>query len=76
MYFKRMQKKLHLLKKIINASNILKENLIKLSIEKKSKIFNDKIENVLNKKIKEKFNIFFLDPPFADKNFLKNLEFD
>ena len=43
----------------INASNILKQNLISLSVENKSKIFNNKIENVLTKDFKEKFDIFF-----------------
>ena len=32
----------------------------------KSKIINDKIENILNKENKEKFDIF-LDPPFLDE---------
>ena len=45
-----------------------------MSIENKSKIYNNKIENVLKNGIKEKFDIFFLDPPFADRNFLKNLK--
>ncbi len=39
----------------------------------KSKIFTDKIENVLSR-LEEKFNIFFLDPPFADENYFLNLE--
>ena len=61
------------IEKDINASNILKENLKKLSILQKSKIFTDKIENVLNR-LEEKFNIFFLDPPFADENYFLNLK--
>lgn len=56
------------------AINILKENLIKLSIIGKSKIYINKIENILSKEIKEKFNIIFLDPPFADYSFFHNLE--
>ena len=58
----------------INAGNILKDNLIKLSIIKKSQIHLDKIELFLAKDINEKFHIFFFDPPFADSNFLQNLE--
>ena len=42
-----------------NAINILKENLNKLSIFEKVKIYNSKIENFLLKNIKEKFDIFF-----------------
>ena len=69
----RNAKKVTFIEKDINASNILKENLIKLSIFQKSKIFTDKIENVLSR-LEEKFNIFFLDPPFADENYFLNLE--
>ncbi len=58
----------------LSASKILKQNLINLSIIEKSKIFNDKIENVLNQKVLEQFNIFFFDPPFKDLDFLKNLK--
>jgi len=56
------------------ATKILKDNLIKLSIINKTLIFNNMIEDFLYKKIGEKFDIFFLDPPFADSKFLKNLE--
>ncbi len=57
-----------------NATNLLKENLIKLSVINKTKIFVNKIENFLNKVVKEKFHIFFLDPPFADFHFIQNLK--
>ena len=69
----RNAKRVTFIEKDINASNILKENLKKLSIFHKSKIFTDKIENVLSR-LEEKFNIFFLDPPFADENYFLNLE--
>jgi len=55
------------------ASMTLKENLLSLSIIDKTKIFSDKIEDVLRKKFVKKFNIFFLDPPFQDHKFLENL---
>ena len=29
----------------------------------------------MKKSIKEKYNIFFFDPPFLDKTFVKNLNF-
>ena len=58
----------------INAGNILKDNLINLSIIKKSQIHLNKIELFLAKDINEKFHILFFDPPFADINFLQNLE--
>jgi len=69
----RNAKRVTFIEKDINASNILKENLKKLSIFQKSKIFTDKIENVLSR-LEEKFNIFFFDPPFADENYFLNLE--
>ena len=69
----RNAKRVTFIEKDINASNILKENLKKLSIFQKSKIFTDKIENVLSR-LEEKFNIFFLDPPFADENYFFNLK--
>jgi len=51
----------------------LKKNLLNLSIIEKAKIFDEKIERVLKKKFVQKFNIFFLDPPFQDYEFIKNL---
>jgi 16S rRNA (guanine966-N2)-methyltransferase len=66
--------KVTFIEKDYNASNILKDNLTKLSVIKKSKIFNDKIENILIKGIKEKFHIIFLDPPYADNSFCNNLK--
>jgi len=56
-----------------NASNILKENLIQLSVINQGRVINNKIENYLYKESKEKFDIFFFDPPFSDKEFIKNL---
>lgn len=56
-----------------NATIVLKENLINLSIFNKSIIHNKKIENVLPD-LNEKFNIFFFDPPFKDNSYLQNIE--
>ena len=67
-------KKVVFVEQNLDASSILKNNLIKLSIIDKSKIFTGKIENFFFEKIKEKFNIFFLDPPFIDLNYLNNLK--
>jgi len=66
--------KVTFVEKDANAVNILKKNLDQLSIINKIKIFNNKIEDILKNNIKEKFNIFFLDPPFADNNYILNLE--
>ena len=67
-------KKVTFIEKDRTAIKILNENLKKLSIANKSKIFNDNIENVLLNNLNEKFNIFFFDPPFNDKYYVKNLE--
>ncbi len=58
-----------------DAFDILKKNLINLSVLKKTKLFNNFAEDILAKLEKIKYNIFFLDPPFKDKSFYKNLDF-
>ena len=65
----REAKKVTFIEQDKNAFNILKENLIKLSVNNQAKIINNKIENILEKNIKDKFDIFFLDPPFANNEF-------
>ena len=57
-----------------NAVNVLSKNLNKLSVIDKANIFNQEVEKFLKNNLKQKFNIFFLDPPFSDKSFIKNLE--
>ena len=54
--------------------NILKKNLIKLSILDKANVVSNEIENIKYWNEKEKYNIFFFDPPFQDKNFLEILK--
>ena len=67
-------KKVTFIEQDVDASNVLKNNIMNLSITNKTKICTNKIENFLTGNIKEKFNCFFLDPPFSDLNFLKNLK--
>ena len=67
-------KKATFVEKDVVATNILKENLINLKSTNNSVIFNNKIENTLLNDINEEFNIFFLDPPFKDYEYLKILE--
>lgn len=57
-----------------NAVKLLKENLINLSIISRSKIYDSEINEILTKKLKEKFQIFFLDPPFKNFDYFQNLE--
>ena len=54
------------------ASTILKENLLKLSIGKQAEIIKNRIENI--KSWKKRYNIIFLDPPFKDLQFIDNLK--
>ena len=56
------------------ASNILKNNLTKLLITNHAVVIKNKIEEFICTNIKDKFNIFFLDPPFLDKEFIQNLK--
>ena len=67
-------KKITFIEQDKKAVSLLKTNLAKFSITNKSKIYANKIESVLNMSIFEKFQIFFLDPPFENLNFLYNLE--
>lgn len=60
--------------KDVSAIKILKENLNKLSILEKAKLFNYDVRYFLNKNNKKKFHIFFFDPPFIDKEFINNLD--
>ena len=55
-----------------NVAQILKKNLLTLSINDKAKIINGKVIDFLNEKQPEKFDIFFLDPPFSDDIFIIN----
>ena len=56
------------------ALKILKNNLEVLSISTKSQILNYKVEDALSLTFNKKFNIFFLDPPFKDLDYSKNLD--
>ncbi len=67
-------KKVTFIERDINALRILKENLTKLSILKKTTVYNNNIENILAENKSEKFNIFFVDPPFKDFGFIDNIK--
>lgn len=57
-----------------SAFQILNKNLEKLSISHKSLAINNNIEKILDKNLKDRFNILFFDPPFADNSFIENLK--
>ena len=52
-------KKVAFIEQDMIAANTLKKNLVELSIENKSIIYRNKIEDVLQKDLKEKYHIFF-----------------
>jgi len=56
-----------------DITKILSKNLFNLSLENKATIFNEEITLFLKKKTMNKFDIFFLDPPFANKFYLDDL---
>jgi len=56
-----------------NIVDILNNNLLKLVLTKKTKVICSKISDFLNEDCNEKFDIFFLDPPFKDYEFLNVL---
>mgnify|MGYP001193669516 CR=1 FL=1 len=50
---------------------ILKKNIEKLNLTKKAELLNIDIKSYINKKVKEKFSIVFLDPPYKDHSFVE-----
>ena len=66
-------KKVTFIERDKDAANILKENLISFNVANKANIINNNVENILKKNKSEKFDIFFFDPPFADKEFAQIL---
>ena len=55
------------------ALNILKKNIKKLDIENKTEIFEGNVSSYIEH-TKKKFNIIFLDPPFAENFFINDLK--
>ena len=53
---------------------ILNKNLLNLSIQNKAIVVKDKILDFLNKKNNNKFEIIFLDPPFAENSYIEELK--
>ena len=57
-----------------NVAEILSKNLLNLSIIHKAKVITKKVIDFLNEKQSKKFDIFFLDPPFSDNDFMEELK--
>ena len=58
-----------------NSAKILEHNLTNLSIIDYANLFNNSVEKILKENTKQKFDIFFLDPPFLDQSFTMNLKY-
>ena len=56
------------------VAETLKKNLQNLKLLEKSSVIVDDINSFLKSKQSKKFNIIFLDPPFADKTFIDQLK--
>ena len=56
-----------------SAIKVLNENLQNLSLKNKAFVFHNEIKNILKIKNIEKYDIFFLDPPFADNSFINEI---
>ena len=67
-------KKVTFIEKDNQAIKILNKNLASFSIVEKALMINDKNENYLNINKKDKFDIIFLDPPFADNKFINEIK--
>lgn len=67
-------KKITFVEKDLETSKILEKNLERLSLEKQTIVFNNEILDFLKMKKLEKFEIIFLDPPFADNSYIHYLE--
>ena len=62
-------KKVTFIEKDENTLKILETNIINLSLSSKVELIKSDIHYSLQNKKLEKYDLFFLDPPFADTNF-------
>ena len=67
-------KKVTFVEKDNNALKALKKNLSEIRISDEAILIKDSVENYLSRNKNEKFNIFFLDPPFSEKKFKASLK--
>ena len=67
-------KKVTFVEEDYEANKKLTQNLKDLHILTNAKVINNKIENIYNLIKKERYDIFFLDPPFKNNNFIESLK--
>lgn len=70
----RGSKKITFVEKDFEVVKVLNENLMNLSIHDQALIVTDTISNFLERDQNDKFQIIFLDPPFAENNYIQDLE--
>lgn len=70
----RGSEKVSFVEKNSDTYRILNDNLGKFSVFNKAEIYNQDIDNFIKMHLKQKYNIFFFDPPFADNNFINYLK--
>jgi len=56
------------------AINILRKNISNLSVQSNVELFSAEIDNVLEGEKIDKFDILFMDPPFADKSYIETIK--
>ena len=67
-------KKVTFIEKDSTALELLEKNIENLSVKEKTRVIKaDVFDSIRNEKL-EKYDFFFLDPPFKDKNFYKLIE--
>ncbi len=66
-------KKVTFIERDKDAIKILKKNINNLSVQKNVELFSAEIDNVLESKKVDKFDILFMDPPFTDKSFIETI---
>ena len=69
----RQSKEITFVEKDDKAIKVLRENLSNLMILNKAHIIIDSVKNYLKKDLKKKFDIIFFDPPFANNQYLDEL---
>ena len=69
----RQSKEITFVEKDDKAIKVLRENLSNLMILNKAYIIIDSVKNYLKKDTKKKFDIIFFDPPFANNQYLDEL---
>lgn len=66
-------KKITFVEKDKKAYEIINKNLINLSIKDRVDVINDEILNFLRNQSEKKYEIFFLDPPYANSTYISEL---